>query len=74
MDERHHTRRVPLSAQPLMNSSIESILTLERQKPVGFAPHQMVCYPHEFIGATEFDCFDEGYCGGAILFREEGSL
>jgi len=34
----------------------------------------MVCYPHEFIGATEFDCFDEGYCGGAILFREEGSL
>ena len=74
MDERTHTRRVPLSAQPLMNSSIESILTLERQKPVGFAPHQRVCYPHESIGATEFDGFDEGYCGGAILFSEERSL
>ena len=59
---------------PWSNSSIASILTLERQKPVGLAPHQMVCYPHESIGATEFECFDEWYCGGAILFSEERSL
>jgi hypothetical protein len=34
----------------------------------------MVCYPHESIGATELGCFDEGYCGGVMLFSEERSL
>jgi hypothetical protein len=74
VDERYHTTRVLLSAQPLITSSIEPILTRERQKLVGFAPHQMVCYPQASIGATEFDGLAEGYREGVMLFSEERSL